>query len=349
MYGYEEYSDISPEQLLQKVTQQQIFEFVLDRTFNFEDKYLSPFRVDTRPGCRFEERSDGTILFIDFGEKHIRPHKTHRTCFAMVMDKYDCNLTKAIHIILSKFNLSANSSDYSIVTVPTINYTHSKHNDLPVIFECTKAEFNNSNIYFWNQFIIKTQHLIEDNVFSASKIVINNPNKKKVSTFRPYGHCYVIDFIDAIKIYQPYSIDYKWMTNCNENHIGNIDNLPQEGEHLIIASSYKDHRVLRNIGYDNVIWLHNEGAIPSKYILESLVKRFKLITIFYDSDLAGIKAARTLSGVLNEIRKDCSRVIFLPRYQAILNRYGYYLKDIGMYVHKEGRQELIKLLKHIKL
>lgn len=141
MYGYEEYNDISPEQLLQKVTQEQIFEFILRKPFSYEDRYLSPFRLDTRPGCRFEQRSDNTILFVDFVEKNIRPDKTHRNCFNMVMDKYNCNLNRAINIILSHFNLSTNSLDYNEVSLTQYD-SKEKPTNSPIIFKYEKTDYN---------------------------------------------------------------------------------------------------------------------------------------------------------------------------------------------------------------
>src|SRR3954465_13973869 len=103
MYGYEEYLDITPEHLLQKIDQEDIFEFVLQEPFSFSTRYRSPFRQHSKDigTCRFDQREDGTILFVDFGEA---PGKTHRSCFKMVMDKESTNLTGAMRIICKKFN-----------------------------------------------------------------------------------------------------------------------------------------------------------------------------------------------------------------------------------------------------
>ena len=46
-----------------------------------------------------------------------------------------------------------------------------------------------------------------------------------------------------------------------------------------ITKSYKDCRVLRNLGL-NSIWLQNEVAIPSRNIFEDLCKRFKRCDYF---------------------------------------------------------------------
>jgi len=92
MYGYEDSFDILPDQLLQKVTAKEIFEWIFEQDINTIVRYISPFRDDPSPSCRFQETSDGTLLFIDFGETS---GKTHRTCWRAVMDHYKCSLVIA--------------------------------------------------------------------------------------------------------------------------------------------------------------------------------------------------------------------------------------------------------------
>lgn len=345
MYGYEEYIDLSPEQVLQKVSQKAIFELVLQEKFSFTKQYKSPLRVDKHAGCRFEERPDGTILFVDFGESK---GSTHRTCFKMIMDKFNESLMGAIRLICRHFNISTNSSDYSpIIVQPTYKY---QDNDR-VEISPNKIPFKHRDKIYWSSFIIKTEHLEEDNVYASSRIRINNPSKDKKSAFNVYGLCYTIDFFDAVKIYQPYSSNYKWITNCTENHIGNIDNLPKEGDKLVICKAYKDHRVFRNLNLGDsysFIWFHNEGSTPSIDILVNLISRFRQIIFFYDNDFKGIQSAYRLMCYINSL--------LLPKYNEDSNKavmkyipIGFKQKDIGEFIQKEGRNDTIKLLNKIKL
>lgn len=340
MYGYQDYTNVTPEQLLQKITQEQIFEFVLEQPFNINDRYLSPFRKDTKPGCRFAEREDGTIVFIDFGEKLINPSKTHRSCFGMVMDRYNVTIDGAVRLLCIQFGLSKDATDYESVTINTTAYARSEDKDYADI-QFDKIPFAKRDVIYWSQFIIRPEHLKEDRVYATNRFSIKKTNTFK--TINVYGHCYAIDFIDRVKIYQPYSEKYKWITNCNENNIGNIDNLPATGDELIIQKSYKDHRVLRNLNLGlNVIWFQNEGCVPSLEILKNLTERFTLITIFFDNDKDGIIAARKLLQVFNEIKPGCARMLYLPRRK-------FEWKDPGEFVKKEGRIDLIKVLKYIGL
>jgi len=344
MYGFEEYVYLTPEEVLQKVTQEQILDWVLQETlgvpFNMSDRYISPFRTDNRPGCRFEQREDGAILFVDFGERHLSGN-THRSCFKMVQDAFSVDLQGAISLICSKFGLSTNTKDYTRVTPK--DYGKPKFDNSASDIKYEKAPIQKRDKIFWSQFIITPEQLEEDNVFCAKKFSIRN--RKGFRIIPVYGLCYAIDFIDKVKIYQPYSVDYRWITNCDENCIGNIDNLPSTGKELIIKKSYKDHRVVRNLlEGTNVIWFANEGAVPSMEILVNLVQRFEKITIFFDNDKAGIRAAVKLTDIFNSIRPNCAHWICLPCW---MDKPIY--KDPAKLVSKEGRRDSIIQLNQIGL
>lgn len=338
MYGYEEHLEITPEQLLQKVTQQQIFEWILGEPFEFgKHKYKSPFREHSNPEkgtCRFEERTDGTILFVDFGDT-----TTHRTCFGIVMDKFNCTLNEAIKIILSHFNLSKDKYEYKQISNSSEYVKTDQPSDTIITYD--PAYIERRHKLFISQFLILPEHLKEDNVFPTNKFYIQKPSKIR-KTINVYTICFAIDFIDAVKLYQPYSVGYKFITNCNEDHIGNFDNLDEYGDEVIITKSWKDHRVIRNLLFlKNIIYFQNEGMIPSLYILENLSKRFKLITIFFDNDEAGIKAAIKIQTVFNKIKIGSCRIVYIPNKLE--------LKDAGAVVKKEGRIDTVKILKQIGL
>lgn len=345
MYGFEDLIEVAPDQLLQKITQEQIIEWVLEQPFDINARYISPFRKDEKPGCRLEVRPDGTILFIDFGEK-LLTGRTHRTCFGMVMDKYKVSMQGAIRILCNEFGLSTHRHDYQYIESPGYDYSKSGGIVTPSTFTYDKKEFSKSDIIYWSGFMIKPEHLIEDNSFCVRRFTISNHKGFKLCT--PYQYCYVFDFIDKVKFYQPFNEKYKWITNCDENCIGNIDNLPSHGKELFVQKSYKDHRVLRNLGWGlNVIWFQNEGCIPSLEILYNLTQRFDLITIFYDNDAHGIATAYKLVEIFNSLKPGCARMIYLPERRKHKKLYGKFLKDPAEFYNKEGRDDLIKVLKQI--
>lgn len=351
MYGYDEIIQITPSQILQKISQEKIIEFVLQdalqETYNIRRTYRSPFREDKKAGCRFEIRPDGTILFIDFVEKLLgRPTKTHRSCFNMVMDYYELTIRGACQLICQRFNLSTNYKDYQ--TTVKNNFDSDKIEEVRLDITFTKRDVIRPDKVFWNQFQIDTKEIIVDRVYPSSSFTLHKYGQKP-KLIIPRYICYAIDFLHSVKMYQPYNPQYKWITNCTEDDIGNIDNLPATGDKLIIQKSYKDHKVTRNLIGGNVIWLHNEGCVPSIHILQNLLSRFKSIVIFFDNDIGGRTAAKSLQVILNSIRPNSTTVIYLPRRKKDMEESGKYLKDPGEFIFKEGREDTIKILKQIGL
>lgn len=345
MYGYDEYINLSPDQILQKLTQQEIFEFGLSAKtgisvkFDFAERYRSPFRLDKKPGCRFEERGDGTILFVDFGEKHVTG-RTHRTCFSVIMDAFNCSLRNAIEIICNHFGISKVESDYNHVVTPTYSSLNDK-TFVNINYTKRATGYNRSDILEWSRFLIRPEELLSDNVFSIRSFsVVKEGITKYISTYR---HAYAIDFVTRVKIYQPHSENFRFITNCDEDCIGNIDNLPLQGDILIITKSYKDHRIIRNLFPEySVIWFQNEGCVPSLDILKNLTTRFRKIIFFYDNDESGIAASHKLVDIFNNLLPGCASSIIIPH-----NRHN--AKDPGEFINKEGRKDTVEMLKQIGL
>ncbi len=333
MYGYNEHIDITPEQILQKVDQIKIFELVLKLPVVIGNRYYSPFREDKIPKCFFTQREDGIILFVDFGD---RKRTTHRSCFKMIMDSYEpsLNLSQAIEVICEHFSISKNSTDYK--PVGEFPKPQTIKNRTSILY--TPKPYESKDKRYWNSFITSIDNLEEDGVFSVKKFTIIN--NKGIFTKHPISLCYAIDFLIHVKLYMPHD-SLRFISNCDENDIGNVNNLSSTGDYLIVTKSYKDHRVIRNaLNVKDVIWLMNEGCVPDEYILLNLLSRFTTIILFFDNDIPGFKAAYKLSNILNSLSPQSNIKI---RYIPI--KYNY--KDAGELVKREGRQDTVKLLNNI--
>lgn len=338
MYGYENFSEILPEQLLQKITAEEIFKWIFEEDINTTHRYISPFRDDKSPNCRFQETIDGTLIFIDFGEQ---PGRRHRACWRAVMDKHKCNLPTALKLICNHFGLSNNPVDYEPIKAEKTD----RDNQIqvyPTIITWDSRLIEKRDKIFWSQFLIYPQDLHDDGVDIVSRIHIDSRKGKK--SFSPMSICYAYPFIHHVKLYQPYNDPkYKWISNCDQNDIGNLGNIPIIGEELIITKAYKDHRVIRNIGFGlkAVVWTQNEGCIPHPKILLDLTQRFTLITIFYDNDQPGREAAEKLKAELLKVNPMANvRCIWLP-----VRKHPH--KDPSDFVKKEGRADTQEVLKYI--
>lgn len=329
MYGFDEYSNLSPEQILQKVTQEQIFEWILQKPLDLGKRYKAPYREDNTPRCWLEYKAGG-LMFMDFSPKTA---KSHKSCFGVLMEIYGVGMHSAIDIICKQFGLSTNDTDYK----PVERAEYITIEKLPTIITPEHQEYTRKDKIYWSQYLIKIEDLEEDRVYSTSRYLLQS--SRGTRWFVPYSHCYDIDFIDAHKIYLPLRPpEYRWITNCNEDHIGNFDNLPPSGDILFIQKSYKDHRVMRNLQKEyNVIWFQNEGCVPSMHLLENLSSRFQFIYVFYDNDYSGIIAALKITAIFNNIRDNSTRTVYLPVGP----------KNISDLVKVEGRADTLKILNRI--
>lgn len=334
MYGFEETLDITFEHILQKVSQEKIFELIFKTPVFQGVYYTNPLRTDSKAGARFEYL-ENTLFFVDFGDKR----RTHRTCFQMVQDYFTLTSTDAIKFIAEKFNLSTSLNDYKIFTEE-----EEESFNVPKIKSYFKIDFNarpyrKVDIKHWSQFLIKESELQEDGVHSVARYYLNG------KIVNPYGLCFAITLPNnpGVKLYQPQREkgDFKWITNFTNNDIGNLNNISPQGKKLIVASSYKDHRVIRNIDLPNTIWFQNEGQIPCDRINIELIERFDHIYFFFDNDEVGRGASLKLAQVYNSYKKDCATGLFLPERCP--------WKDPAQFVQKEGKQDLRNLFKDLEL
>jgi DNA primase len=256
------------------------------------------------------------MWFIDWAEP-IRK-KQHRDCFNMVQDHFGVSFYKALEIVNDHFKLNLlaghhDDSDYVIERrKQIIEISQKKKNKHAMSF---KARMFNSqgDKEYWSAYEISRSDLIKDNVFPIIWYKLYSKKLQSDVVIRPQTRAYLIaNFDERLKIYTP---DKKgkgrWATNCTSDDIWGYNELPIRGEKLIISKSYKDWRVLRNQGVENVIAFQNEGMHPNLEILNTLLNNFKEIIVFFDNDRAGIEAAEKLVDKINGISPRKARSIHL--------------------------------------
>ena len=317
---FNRYLDVNKD-ILAYVNELDIFEYVFGfRPREFEDYIASPFREDSSPGCWFSTTLDGKLKFIDWGSQRLIKGKPHVT-----MDCFDC--------VKFKFNLKTFSEVLEHIHVHLIHgkgLSPVKQNIIARKSEKIRKEpfkllvqirpFKKVDKYFWyDRYGITVNQLKEDRVFPVVAMKLMNTVKGTFVVDLPLeAYCYTKFSSGKKKVYLPYAEDKKkrFCTDCTENDIGGLETLPEFGAHLIITKSYKDWRVLRNAGVECCIWFQNEGMVPALDILLPVCLRFKFVTVFFDSDSTGIKAAKDVSDLINLFYPKKSSPFHLPlKYQ----------------------------------
>lgn len=339
---------ISKEEILAKVTQEQVFQMVFEATPREYNYLFSPFRKDTTPECYFEWYKD-TLWFIDWAEPFHK--KRHRDCFNAVQDWYGVSFYKSLEIVNEHFKLNLlaghhDDSGYVKETKKNIIKQKKKKKDIHAMDFKARMFDGEVDRLFWQPFQITRDNLIEDNVFPIIWYKIYSKRLRDFVVIRPQTRCYMVgNFGERRKFYTPDKVGVgKWATNCNANDIWGINDLDPTGDKLIITKSYKDWRVLKNQGIKNVIAFQNEGMYPSENLLEPLLLRFKEVIVFFDNDRAGIEAAESLVDHINQMFPNKSSYVYLK--ESLMR---YQISDPSDLIHKKGKKPLTEFLLQNKL
>lgn len=340
MYGYNNYKPITKEEILLRVSEENIFGIVINEPISIEKGacYRAPYRSDENADCYFEYY-DNKLCFVDHASN---PKSVD--AIGMIMKCANLSFVKALEYINGHFSLGLGNNSSSTKEV-FIKNDHVEEEKIVKSFKervitLLPRQFGYKDKQFWSKYGISSQNLIDDGVI-AVQMYRSTSKYGKYFTINCMDICYAYtDFEDGkMKIYRPYgNKDSKWFTNCNQNDIGSYRHLPESGELLIVTKSYKDCRVIRNLGL-NSCWFQSEGMIPHMDLLRDLCKRFKKIIVWFDNDSAGITNSRILVEIFNTIEPNKASSIMLP--PRLLKES---IKDPSDYYANKGKEQLIDFL-----
>lgn len=319
------YPLLSSQEILNTIKQENIFNIVIKENINLIDKYIAPYREDNNAGCYFEEY-DNKLYFVDWADFN----NIHKDCFDFIGKCYNLDFIGTLEFITNYFKVEHSGNFKSNINI--VKKTIGDKIDRPILI--AKRDFNDKDKSFWLPYGITRSQLIEDNVFPITAYSsVSKKGSEFVINCSDIAYAYT-EFKNRIKIYRPTNSEYKWYTNCTQNDVGNYFNLPNNGDLLIITKSYKDCRVLRNLGLI-AVWFQNEGQVPNQLILKDLVDRFNKIIVWFDNDSTGLGSSQMVSSLLNSIKSDKSRTITLP--PVLLKQH---IKDPSDFIKVFGRIKL---------
>ena len=324
---------INKDKLLEYVSQEEIFGLV----FGFlpeEYQYVrSPFREDGSAGCYFE-RYRGKLYFKDFADP-LRENVT-MDCFEAVQRYYGLpNFYKALELIRERL-LDGRVLGHDVVTIKSKPPKRKR-----VRIEVETRDFDAKDKRFWQRYGIGRQQLLDDKVFAVKRYYMEGTRHGDILK-RTDGPTYVFsNFREGRKkIYLPFEKGrLRFLSNCDENDIGETGSLPRYGNKLVISKSYKDCRVLRNQGLSS-IWLQNEGSCPDRDVLMPIVERFATTVVLFDNDETGILASREIANRINGVIPGKARALTLPPH---LERFG--VSDPADMYSKMGEGHLKEFLR----
>lgn len=143
------------------------------------------------------------------------------------------------------------------------------------------------DIEYWSSYGISLKWLEYCDIYPISHIFLIHQNGEQlIISADKYAYVYIErkDNKVSLKIYQPYSTNFKWMSKHDASVWDLWTKIPEKGDKLIITSSRKDALCLwANTGIPSLS-LQGEGYVPKEKVINQLKERYSKIYVFYDND-----------------------------------------------------------------
>lgn len=332
---------LSLDHILSKVSDYNIYRYYLEKDFDIGSKKLmtSPFRRDSSPsfGILVSDVS-GLLYHRDFGDDTKRGN-----CVQFVMQLYNCSYNQALKKIDYDFNLGISFEKTSNISVQDIVKNYKQPDDYEALkrtlIQIVPRKFTFKELAYWNQYHITEQELKDNDIYSINRLYIN---KQVISNYNDnLRFAYLYE--ENLKIYQPESIYYKWITNVPIDHISGLKKLKKKVDSktqdtkLIIEKSKKDEIIAKKF-FKDVCSTQNESSVG---INNDNILYFKSnweeVILNYDSDEPGVNACK----YYNQFG---FKYFNTPK---DLLKEG--IKDISDFIRIKGIKELENLLKNKNL
>lgn len=238
----------------------------------------SPFRVDKNPSLGLYSYRDNRVYYVDFatgerGDTFTLFSKLWGLNYSSTLSRIYCDVYKIGHI-----DVNLPSSSESVFSGRSI---YPKGTEL----QATVRDWKKHDIDYWEMYGISLAWAKFGKIFPVRYIFLYSRNTSKSFPAEKYSYLFVEnkDNHPTVKLYQPYSV-FKWLNNHDSSVWDLWQQLPNNGENLIITSSRKDALCIwENTGIPSCS-LQSETQLPKKHIVQQLKERFKKVFVLYDND-----------------------------------------------------------------
>lgn len=300
---------INKEDILTKVSQEELWNYYTGLEIQVKNKFLSPVRDEKKPSAGFYYTSTNELKLKDFGKRGTY------SIWDFIMWKYNLNYQECLNKVDNDFINKEPNIEYFGNPIKRIR---ENKKIIPFFKEFTKEE-----LQYWEQYYITKEDLEISNVKSLDYYWLVG-DEYSIKFKEPFSFYYQLSK-DECKIYKPFS-DKKFYFYGTSDTLQGEHLLPWIGDLLIITKALKDVMVLNKLGY-NSIGFQGETSFPSSLKINTLKHRFKDIIVLFDNDKAGKDGAK----LLYELYK--FKYFFLDEH-----------KDISDYIKNEGIKKTKEIL-----
>lgn len=321
---YQLHDKLTPEFVLRRVSQEDIYKRYLGITPELGRSFRNPLRDDKNPTCSFAQLK-GKLVFRDWSET------IYMDVFDVVQRRFNVGFKQAVNIIATDFGLTDGDVPAPIFTLPSAPEKKPKPQ-----FDLRVQPMQKENLEYLKRFGITPEIASKFNVFSVKALYINGNHSYSYSKYDPaLGYYFGLNSKgqQKWKVYFYSRLKNKFIGNTSR--LNGWIQLPEKGPLVVLTKSLKDIMSLYRLGIP-ATGTQGETILPNKALIEELSLRFDHTVSLYDFDNAGIKAALSLR-----------RNYGIPAYMLTDGSYrteDYGAKDISDYIEMYGlgpAQELV--------
>jgi len=287
-------SFLTPEKILEKITEYDIFKYYMPNT-DWEPNVVtfSPFRNERNPSFMIGNKQ-GRLTFIDFADTSKRG-----SCFDFVKMSFNLKDLKEVLALIDRdfglgFSRETNTEQYKRIVSQYIQPVRAvkAYSNIQVVVKA----FTNDELAYWNQYHQSLDDLKANNVYSISKVYLNKQLFPVPFELR-FGYLYD----DKWKIYRPHAKDKKskWVPN-------NVPITAMDGKDDIkqcdvafINKSKKDYMVMKKL-FPCSCAVQNEGlGCFSPENVEYIKSNSASQILSFDSDVTGVENSQQITKIFD--------------------------------------------------
>jgi len=293
-------SKVTRDQVLEIVSEEEIFRRYLNVEVQFDYRFCSPLREDKNPTCGFKDMGS-MILLKDFSGKF------SGDCFKAVSTILNISYSQAIQRVATDYNMISCGMFIPYPKKPELveRVNRQKIEKVKKIIQVKRQAWTTADKTYWKQFGLNSKILNHFNVASCSHIWLD---EKLAYTYNVNNPAYVYYFGDGdYKIYFPRAKELgRQKFWGNGNNIQGLSQLDLNQKIVIITKSLKDVMVLHSLGITSVAPPQESSLVPSD-LIETLKTKFEHVFILYDNDEVGTYWSKLNAEKykLNHIELDC--------------------------------------------
>ena len=292
------HSSISIPELFEKYSEIQILLAVFPEVSNIPCRIHSPFRQDNNPSFSIYLDNDRHVKFKDFGDPDCRGGLLDLLC-----RYWNCTFNQVFDKVLTLMQDHCSEGFGPSVKMQRIKTLTRRESSELTKIEVKVRPWQKYDLEYWESYGIGRKWLKYAEIYPISHKIITKKDKETGSTRRyifpamKHAYCFVERKENnlSIKIYQPYSKDFKWCSRMDASVISLWTKVPEYGDRIIIASSMKDALCISANLHIPAIAPQGEGYSISATAVSELKRRYKKVFICYDTDKPGIEDAKKLS------------------------------------------------------